>query len=554
MASVPIETSSALALPPQIARAVFNQRSFSALAALAAALALLAALWMWGRAPDYRVLYTNLSNRDAGAVVNALQQMNVPYKLSSDGDVMVPAGRLYQIRLHLAGEGLPKGDSVGFEVLDHEKFGTSEFVEHVNYQRALEGELARSVQSLNAVRSARVHLAIPKPSVFVRSQTQPSASVLVDLYPGRTLDASKVNAIAHLVASSVAGLTARKVTVVDQNGDLLTPTGAQPSGLDAYQLRYLRDVERDYAQRIEDIVGPIVGPGNVHAQVTADLDFSQTEDVSETYKPNQRSQADAAVLSKQTRASSEPASAEAGGIPGALSNVPPGASSAPLNAPPAAIAAAKSAAKKGKKRTTAHSPAMSTHQESTVNYDVDKTVRHTRDPVGSIKRLSVAVVINDRSVTDANGKTRPKPLPTQEMAQITSLVKEVMGYNKQRGDSLNVVNAAFTTVALPPLSQPPFWKRPGVLATAAWLGKNLLIAIVVLIVALRIVAPLVRSLANFASVSPAAAPEIANAVPAPATLPTPGYQDNLQMVKQLARQEPKLVASVVQNWVSGDEG
>lgn len=553
MAAVPSEPASVVpanpgALRGQLTRLLPTQRSFSALVALAAAIALLAGLWMWGRVPDYRVLYTNLSERDGGAIINALQQMNVPYKMSAGGSVMVPADEVYQVRLRLASQGLPKGGTVGFEVLDNEKFGTSQFVEQVDYQRALEGELARSVQSLDAVRSARVHLAIPKQSVFVREQQKPSASVLVDLYAGRTLDSSQVTAITHLVASSVADLAAKRVTVVDQNGDLLTSQAADTAGLDPGQLKYVRAIERSYAHRIEDILVPIVGQGNVHAQVTANLDFSQTDDVSETYRPNQ-SPAGAAVRSEQTEFSSAPAGAPVGGIPGALSNQPPGAATAPINVTAGSSGAGKaSSGAKPATRSAPAAPATSTHKESTVNYEVDKTIQHTREPVGALKRLSVAVVVNDRSVVTAGGKTSLKPLPPQEMAQITALVKDVMGYDKQRGDSLNVVNTAFTRV-VPPVAPPtPLWRRPELLATAGWLGKNLLIAIVALFIALRVVAPLVRSVTTSPPLPPQELPTASAAA-----LAAPNYQDNLQRVQQLARDEPKLVASVVKDWVSSDE-
>ncbi len=543
MANSSTETQAApLRLP--LARLIPSQRSFSALAALAAAVALLVGLWMWGQAPDYRVLYTNLSGSDGGAIIDALQQMNVPYKFADGGGaLMVPADKVYEVRLRLASLGLPKGSLVGFDVLENQKFGTSQFVEQVNYQRALEGELARSVQSLAAVQSARVHLAIPKQSVFLREQQKPSASVLVTLYAGRTLAPSQVDAIAHLVSSSVPDLEAKRVTVVDQNGNLLTATGARTAGLDPYQLAYLRDVERGYARRIEAILLPITGPGNVHAQVTADVDFSQTENVAETYKPNEARSA-ATVRSKQTSESTEPGfgATAASGVPGALSNQPPPPASAPLNAPPGTAAAAKSA--------TAPAPLLTTRKESTVNYELDKTIRHTRQPVGAIRRLSVAVVVNDREVTGANGKTSYQPLPRQEMAQITALVKEVMGFDKQRADSLNVVNTAFSTVEAPAEVETPFWKRPDLLATAGWLGKNLLIAIVALFVALRVVAPVVKSVTT--PPAPPPAPEGAAAEGAP-RLPAAGYENNLQAVKQLARQEPKLVANVVRDWLSGDD-
>src|SRR5450759_4726286 len=253
------------------------QQKFGLMVALAAVVALLVGGWMWGQTPDYRVLYANLSDRDGGAIISSLQQMNVPFKFAEGGGaLLVPANQVHEVRLRLAGQGLPKGGLVGFELMETQKLGTSQFQEQVNYQRALEGELARSIQSLSAVQSARVHLAISKPSVFVREQQKPSASVLLNLFPGRSLDPAQVSAIVHLVSSSVPELPVKNVTVVDQSGSLLSSTGngTLDAELDAGQLKYVQELEQNYAKRIETILTPITGINNVRAQVTADVDFS----------------------------------------------------------------------------------------------------------------------------------------------------------------------------------------------------------------------------------------------------------------------------------------
>ncbi len=535
-------------------------QKFGAMVALAAIVALLIGGWMWGQTPDYRVLYSNLSDRDGGAIINSLQQMNVPYKFAAGGGaLLVPADQVHEMRLRLAGQGLPKGGLVGFEVMETQKLGTSQFQEQVNYQRALEGELARSIQSLSAVQAARVHLAISKPSVFVREQQKPSASVLLSLHPGRSLDAAQVSAIVHLVSSSIPELPVKNVTVIDQNGNLLTSQDGTNVGLDPSQFKYRREVEQSFVKRIEAILAPITGRSNVLAQVTADMDFTQSENVAEIYSPNQS--ASAAVRSQQTSESSGSAGAGASGVPGALSNQPPGNATAPINGAPApapgqpagitpapgqlaGITPATGAAQAGASAAT--SPIR---RDSTINYEVDKTIRHTRQAVGNIKRLSVAVVVNYRKLTDADGNVTTKPLSAEEMTQINALVKEVMGYSKDRGDSINVTNSAFSVPEIEPAAEVPLWKQPETIATAKEVGRNLLIAALVLFLVLGVLRPLLAKLAE----APPPPPVLPDDESAATVQKIAGYDQNLDAVKQLARSEPALVANVVKEWVSHDE-
>jgi len=312
-----------------------SQQKMGLMLAVSAIVALLAGGWMWTQAPEYKVLFSNISDRDGGAIIASLQQLNVPYKFADGGGaILVPANQVHDVRLKLAAQGLPKGGLVGFELMENQKFGTSQFLEQVNFQRALEGELARSIQALSAVSSARVHLAIPKQSVFVREQQKPSASVLLNLHPGRSLEPQQVNAIIHLISSSVPNLPVKNVTVVDQHGELLSKideSGAN-TGLDPGQLKYVQAMEQSYIKRIEAILGPIVGQENVRAQVAADIDFSQSEQTDEIYKPNQNP-ADSAVRSQQTSESSSVGQTE-GGVPGALSNQPPEPATAPITTQP----------------------------------------------------------------------------------------------------------------------------------------------------------------------------------------------------------------------------
>ena len=368
-----------------------SQQKMGLMLAVSAIVALLAGGWMWTQAPEYKVLFSNISDRDGGAIIASLQQLNVPYKFADGGGaILVPANQVHDVRLKLAAQGLPKGGLVGFELMENQKFGTSQFLEQVNFQRALEGELARSIQALSAVSSARVHLAIPKQSVFVREQQKPSASVLLNLHPGRSLEPQQVNAIIHLISSSVPNLPVKNVTVVDQHGELLSKideSGAN-TGLDPGQLKYVQAMEQSYIKRIEAILGPIVGQENVRAQVAADIDFSQSEQTDEIYKPNQNP-GDSAVRSQQTSESSSVGQTE-GGVPGALSNQPPEPATAPIttqpprpatppnpNAPPGSNAAQPPV----EAPPSVPAPPTSNRKDATTNYEVDKTIQHIRKPV-----------------------------------------------------------------------------------------------------------------------------------------------------------------------------
>ena len=326
-----------------------------AMIAAAALVAVIAAATLWSRAPDYRVLFSNVTDSDGGAIIAALQQMNVPYRFADHGTaILVPEANVHEARLKLASQGLPKGGLAGFELMENQKFGTSQFVEQVNYQRALEGELARTIQAMQEVQSARVHLALSKPTVFVREQAKPSASVLLTLFPGRMLDRSQVQAIGHLISSSVPNLPLANVTVVDQAGRLLSSSFQDnASGLDPTQLNYVREIEQGYIKRIEAILGPVLGDDNVRAQVTADVDLDNTEQMAETYRPNQDPTA-GAVRSSHTSESTQNKANAQGGVPGALSNQPP---TAPRMLPTApAPAAASQPAANGPNRAPATPP------------------------------------------------------------------------------------------------------------------------------------------------------------------------------------------------------
>lgn len=531
------------------------QRKFGLMVAVAAVVAIIVAALMWAQAPDYRILYGNLGDRDGGAVIESLQKLNIPYKMDEGGTILVPSAMVYEARLKLASEGLPKGGAAGFELMDNQKFGITQFQENVNYQRALEGEITRTIETISAVQGARVHLAIPKPTVFVRDQQKPSASVLINLYAGRALDKSQVAGIVHLVASSVPEMTPGNVTIIDQNGNMLTQNSDKGAviGLDSTQLEYLHQVEQSYTRRIESIISPITGANNIRAQVTADLDFSMTEQTAEVYKPNPTPE-QSSVRSQQTSETMDGAQGAAG-VPGALSNQPPGAATAPINVPGGRTPGANAAA-----TPSAPSPI---HKESTTNYELDKTISHTKLPVGSIKRLSVAVVVNNKATKDKKGNVIYQPLTKEELAQVYNLAREAMGFNQARGDTLNVVNAPFNLADAETIESLPMWKDPAMQALAKELVKYLIIAGLIMYLLLGVIKPMVTELKN-AGTPPLASAEgpglgdeqgletIADEPGAVVTLrkKTHSYEEDLQLVKDMAKQEPKIVANVVKDWVN----
>ena len=526
-----------------------SQQKMGLMVAVAATIAVLVGLWMWGQTPDYRVLYSNLSDRDGGAIIESLQQQNIPYKFAEGGGaLLVPSNLVHEVRLRLASQGLPKGGTVGFELMETQKFGTSQFLEQVNYQRALEGELARSMQTLDAVANARVHLAIPKPSVFVKEQQKPSASVVLALHPGRTLDPGQVNGIVHLVSSSIPNMSAQNVTILDQNGNMLSSTrdpGEQ--SMDATQLKYVREIEQDYIKRIEDILIPIAGQQNIKAQVTASLDFSQVEQTAETYRPNQKPDS-AAVRSTQTKEALNGMNST-GGVPGALTNQPPVPATAPIVKPANGITASASAAS-----------ATNSLKEATMNYEVDRTIQHTKLPVGNIRRLSVAVVMNNRNSVDKTGKQLSKPYTDAEKAQIIALVKDAMGFDAKRGDTLNLLNSAFNNDQ-ETLPEVPFWKDTENVELAKEALKYLLIAGTVGFLLFGVIRPSFRNMAAQAAAK--SEEEAAETKLHPSehggTLTDEklnaenSFDKNLQLAKQLTKDDPKIVASVVKEWVNKDE-
>ena len=516
-------------------------------AGIAAVIAVMAVFWIWSQSPKYKVVFSNFNDKDGGAIVAVLEQQNIPYKLADGGaSILVPADLVYQTRLKLAAMGLPRGGNVGFELLENQKFGVSQFVEQVNFQRALEGELERSIQALSGVDGARVHLAIPKSSVFVRDAQKPTASVLVKLMQGRTLDQHQVSAIAHLISSSVPNLSLANVDIVDQNGNLLSDASKGGSKtLDANQLKYVENLQKNIVSRVQAIISPILGEKNVRAEANVEIDFSNTEEANEIYKPNQKPEV-AVIRSLQTNESIVPSGSSNGGVPGALTNQPPANATAPLNttnnATPGGAAAGAGA---GANNAAAQNP-MSTQRNSITNYEIDKTILFTQKSMGGVKRLSVAVVVNNKTDVDAEGKPSTRPLNDAEKQQIIDLAKQAMGFNEARGDSISVVNTPFTPIKEADISELPVWKDPVYIEMAKNIGQIILGLAVLFVMYRKAIKPMLANL-----LAPDEAPEIdhnldENGRPIPKLTP---YQKDLKAVQALAKENPRAVADVVAGWV-----
>ncbi|WP_145560312.1 flagellar basal-body MS-ring/collar protein FliF [Yersinia bercovieri] len=542
------------------------------LIAAAAAVAIIVALMLWAKSPDYRVLYSNLSDRDGGEIVTQLTQLNIPYRFADNGGaLLIPADKVHETRLRLAQQGLPKGGAVGFELLDQEKFGISQFSEQINYQRALEGELARTIGTLGPVLNVRVHLAMPKPSLFVREQKSPTASVTLALQPGRALDDGQINAIVYMVSSSVAGLPPGNVTVVDQTGRLLTQSDSAGRDLNAAQLKFTNEVENRFQRRIETILAPMVGSGNIHAQVTAQVDFASREQTDEEYKPNQAAN-QGAVRSQQTSNSEQLGGSNVGGVPGALSNQPSATPVAPIEVPqPAPVAGAAgaaannaNAANRPATTTAARSTATSSNSrhDQTTNFEVDRTIRHTQQQAGMVQRLSVAVVVNYGS--DKAGK--PVALSKDQLAQVESLTREAMGFSTDRGDTLNVVNTPFNATDDGSGLSLPFWKQQSFFDQLLNGGRYLLILLVAWILWRKLVRPMIakKQLADKAAASvnsmvqTAQTAETVKQSKEELALRKKNQQRvsaevQAQRIRELADKDPRIVALVIRQWMSNDQ-
>jgi flagellar M-ring protein FliF len=520
------------------------------LAGVAAAVA--AAIWLviWSQGQNYTVLYGQLSERESGQVMDALTAAGIEFKLNPSGAVSVPESKVQEARIRLASQGLPQSDSMGIEMIQKESaLGTSSMMETARYQSVLETELARTIIKVQGVQSARVHLALPKPSVFLRDARKATASVMLQLYPGRRLEPGQVAAIVHLVASSVPELGAGDVTLVDQAGSLLnSPDESAEAAASTRAFEYTRKLEESYQRRIIELLEPIVGPGRVRATVTADLDFTLTEETRENYDPQKT-----AVRSEQTSSDTRKNSDGAEGIPGALSNQPPGTSGAPVL--PGAAPTPGSPGN-GQGGATSSGPSSSSSR-STRNFEVDRTLSYIKQPSGNLKRLSVGVVFDDWQKVGADGKATTSPMSDTDIKRFTQLVRESIGLKDDRGDKLDVINQAFkTNPPIPAIDGPPLWQTPWV----TQLAKQIVGAALVLLVALLVLRPLMKSLtkvpARLGSRSDAgdlAGDRVSLSGNADTAIKlSPSFEQQIAAARTLVGQDPKRAAQVVKDWVAAD--
>ena len=520
----------------------------SALLIVATALTLGVGLILWGIKPDFVPVSEQGSRADALQIIEVLNNQQVEYKLDpSTGLVLVPRDQAAQVQMTLAGSGFnTSNEPMGLELLQQQSaLGTSHFTESARYQHALETELSRTISSMRNVDSARVHLAMPKQSVFVRDREQASASVMIKPMPGRSIEQEQVNAVINLVASSIPYLESGQVTVVDQWGRLLSTGDDSTSGATRDQYQYARKMEKLYSERIETLLTPIVGRGRVRAIVTADLDFTVNEQTQEIFEPDSTQLRSEQVDTQVNR------NGGAVGVPGALTNQPPGNGEVDPEVPGA----------------EANNEVTNESSSEVKNYEIDKTIRHVRQIPGNIRRLSAAVIIDDKLEMGEDGTPIRTPLTEAELAEYTRLAQEAVGFTEERGDSVVVFNRSFQPVEdVLPIEPLPVWKQ-------SWFGtvvRQSLVGLAVLLLVLMVLRPAAKRLmpapATLALASTDADSDSddttegekseknskANNVDELLSLDPPPvvYGDILNMARAMAAEDPKRVAKVVKDWVT----
>ncbi len=522
-------------------------RQLAMLVGLALSIALGVTGAFWFAEPNYSLLYSNVSDREAGEIIDVLRGSEIPHEVDrKSGAILVAEDRIHDARLKLASQGLPRGTGFGLEIIEGESgFSTSQFMENVRYHHAIETELARTIGNLRPVQYARIHLADTKQSVFLRKNQQATASVFLYLFPGRTLEKSQIMSVVHLVASSVPNLESGNVTVVDQHGRLLNSPGEDSEfARSAQQLEQVREIENTYVQRIEDLLAPMLGQDRVRATVTAQVDFTVREETTESFDRD-----NAAIRSEQVAENRQMAPVADGGIPGALSNQPP----------PVAAAAITSADAAGE--GVEENKPITESMKRTRNFELDRTLSHTRRSIGGVSRLSVAVIIDDKRVFDSKGKMTSEPLMSDELENIDRLVKDAVGYDEARGDSVSISNIAFFDEPDPePLEEAGFMSG----IDLRGLLKQILGAALVLMIGFGVVRPLLRSLSSSfnagGSIAPQqvpavggdAVPGVAGYVPEPPQAANLSYDDKISVARQAADRDPERVAQVMRSWVQSD--
>lgn len=545
-------------------------RQVGLLVGLAASVAVGVAVVLWSQGEDYRPLYGNLERLDSSAVLQVLDQNQIKYRIdNSTGALLVESDKINDARLKLADAGMPSDKKVGFELLDKEQpLGTSQFMETARYRRSLEGELARTIGSITGVRSARVHLAIPKDTVFVRDSRPSSASVFVELYPGGGLQAAQVKSIINLVASSIPEMKPENITVVDQKGTLLSQLVLDDPQLVAAnkQLEYSHRIEQQLRDRVNSILAPLLGQNKFRAEVSADIDFTAVEEAGELYNP------DTPAIRSEQRIDEQRASGTVSGVPGALSNQPPADGQAPeqvAGAQPGAAAGPQGTGPSAAPAGAAGGTAGGRMREQLVrNYELDRTLSYTKHQVGKMRRLTVAVAVDNRLAADAKPGDAGAPLAPEELERLAILVRNAVGYDAARGDVVNVVNTPFVPVVEEEVATEgvPFYQQPWVLGIAKQVGALLIVLVLVLAVLRPMIKSLTQSGRETRQVAAPAVPEMSATAPmgamggetvtlggAPGMM-LPGadnsYDQQLTAIKGMIAEDPGRVAQVVKRWVA----
>ncbi len=514
-------------------------RQVMLLVGVAAAVAAGFAVALWAQSPGYTPLYPTLEASEAADVAGALQSAGVDYKIDPrTGNVLVAEAALHSARLSLASQGMSPGDGSSILAIESD-FGTSQFMESARYQHALEAELGRTIASLGAVREARVHLALPKQTAFIRDRKAASASVLLHLFRGRSLEPGQAAAIVNLVANSVPDLAPGNVTLVDQWGSLLS--SGERNDLDVQatsRFNHTQRVEENLKRRIENLLTPLVGHGRVRAQVAADMDFTLEEAATESFTAGQEN-----IISERVNERNRVAGEDtAAGVPGALSNQPPGVAAAP----PVEAGTAERTVNLDTDRAT--------------NYQPNRELRYQRSQPGQIRRLSVAVLVDDSPVL---GEENAAPLTAEDLERYTSLVREAVGFDEARGDTVVVINEPFRAPAeVEAPAAPPIWEQPAVKDIA----RLVLGALVVLAIAFGVVRPMLTSMLAggpasgvpdraaggvAVSLSPSAQPQLAGA--GAGAIPGPSYDEKVAAARNITGHDPARVAQVVRKWVATED-
>lgn len=535
------------------------------------AIIMMALLWL--KEDKYGVLFSNVSNQDGGEIVSQLEKMNIAYQFSAGGSaILIPENKVYDTRLRLAQQGLPKGGAVGFELLDKERFGMSQFTEQVNYQRALEGELSRTISTINSIESARVHLAMPKPSLFVRERKQPTASVTLSLYAGRSLSQGQIDAIIHLIASSVPEMVEDKVTIIDQHGHLLTNEQNRNILLNATQIDFAERIEKRIRDRIVKLVGAVVGNNNVNVQVTADIDFSRQESTMERFDPNSDI-ANQTIRSKHQTENLQSGNVNGvGGVPGALSNQPVPIASAPID----------EAQNENKTTEQTDNQKYSQQRDDTLNFEVNRHIVHSQIPEGRIKRLSVAVLVNYQAIEKAvqspedsddveefdesdnpTSTTDYQRLDEEVLNNIEALARQAMGYSSERGDTLTVANLKFTQQPTVDDDGIAFWKTSEFYDAMKTYVQYIVWALIIWVLWRKFIKPIWLKWQNqiFANKNNDDESqnnnEENNRYKAYSRQQQKNFEDSLQQqqyIREMVTKDPRVLALIIRGWMNDKDG